>query len=203
MKFLNIIFFILIIFESYSQTTYDNVSIAIHDIKGYGEYEAFARESVKKLEEFLNSKEFENEFRNMRMTQTKRYDKTELLELIVSANEIRGNSESKNTMDIRLRVMSIEEDGADWMKNCVIASKAGTIGKEADKSGYTVTCKERIGIWAKNKNYGCMAGHIMHEYLHNLGFSHKFYSKRKSFVYKTGNIVRNSIQGSGNQCPTK
>jgi hypothetical protein len=137
------------------------------------------------------------------MTQRKWNDKTELLNLIVSGKELRGNSNEKNTIDIRLRVMSLEEDSSGWMKNCIIDSDSGTIGKEADKSGYTVTCKERIKIWAKNKNYGCMAGHIMHEYLHNLGFKHEWYSKRKSFVYKTGNLVRYLINGSKKYCPTE
>lgn len=203
MKQVCLIILILSSYKSYTQTSNKVVSIMIHDIKGYGEFESFAKESVRKLEALLNSKEFETKFNDLKMTQTKGYSKTELLNLILEAKELRGGSEKMNTIDIRLRVMSFDEDGSKWMENCIIGSKAGTIGIEADKTGYTVTCKERIEIWAKNKNYGCMAGHIMHEYLHNLGFKHKFYSKRKSFVYKTGNLVRNLIQGNDNKCPTK
>jgi hypothetical protein len=203
MKAFTILIFVLFFLHSYPQTAADQVTLSIQDIKGYGEYESFAQESIQRLEQLLNSELFHDEFFNIKMTQTRGYDKTELLDLIFAANELRGNSGTKNTIDIRLRVMSIEKDGTNWMKNCMIDSKASTIGKEADSSGYTVTCQERIEIWAKNKNYGCMAGHIMHEYLHNLGFKHRFYSKRKSFVYKTGILVRNLVNGNSNVCPNE
>ncbi len=203
MKKLTLVLIIISNINSYSQTDYENVSIKIHDIKGYGEYEEFARVAVDKLEILLNSKKFESEFEKAKMTQKKGNNNAELLYILVFAKELKGDSEEKNIIDIRLRVMSLEMDGTRWMENCVIGSDAGTIGKEADISGYTVTCKERIEIWAKNENYGCMAGHIMHEYLHNLGFKHRFYSKRKSFVYKTGILVRNLINGNKNSCPTE
>jgi hypothetical protein len=203
MKILPVILVFLTSFNSFSQTSHEAVSIQIHDIKGYGEYENFARQSVEKLETLLNSESFISEFSKLKMTQTRGYGKTELLSIITAAKELRGDSQEKNTIDVRLRVMSLEEDGQNWMENCIIGSNAGTIGKEADASGYTVTCKERIAIWAKNESYGCMAGHIMHEYLHNLGFKHRFYSKKKSFVYNTGNLVRKMINKNNESCPTK
>lgn len=195
--FLSLLFCLTI----YAQNSQKNVAIEIHEIKGYGEYENFAKISIEKLDSLLNSELFRVSFKKLKMTQKMGYTNSQLLNLIYNANELRGGSSEKNTIDIRLRVMSIEEDGKQWMDHCVIGSKAGTIGKEADSSGYTVTCKERIAIWAKNNNYGCMAGHIMHENLHNLGFKHRFYSKRKSFVYKTGVLVRNLIQGDTEPCP--
>lgn len=203
MKNITTLILTLLTIQCYCQVSQESVSIKIHDIKGYGQYEEFARKSVEKLQTLLNSESFKNEFTKTKMTQMGGYSKTELLSLIVQANELRGNSEGKNTIDIRLRTMSYEEDGERWMKNCAIGSRAGTIGKEADKSGYTITCQERIKIWAEHENYGCMAGHIMHEYLHNLGFKHKWYSKRKSFVYKTGDLTRNLINGNSKPCPTK
>ena len=203
MKKLFTLLFAITISQIYSQNITNKVSIKIHDIKGYGAYEEFAKKSVEKLEELLNSKEFEDEFIKTKMTQRKGKNKKELLNSILAAKETSFDSGKKNTIDVRLRVMSLEEDGAKWMKNCVVGSKQGTIGKEADSLGYTVTCKERIKLWADNENYGCMAGHIMHEYLHNIGFKHKWYSKRKSVVYKTGNLVRILINGNNESCPVK
>ena len=195
--------FILLLAFTFGQGFSQKTTIKIHDIKGYGEYEEFVRKSVEKLEKLLNSKEFEDEFKKTKMTQTKGNTKNELLNIIYAAKETHFDSGKKNTIDVRLRVMSLEEDGTRWIKNCVVGSKQGTIGKEADSLGYTVTCKERIKLWANNENYGCMAGHIMHEYLHNIGFKHKWYSKRKSVVYKTGNLVRILTNGNNESCPVK
>jgi hypothetical protein len=132
----------------------------------------------------------------------KRKTNREILELIRTANELKGNSGAENVMDLRLRLMSLKKDGKKWMNNCEIGSKSGTIGKRST-DGYTVTCPQRIKIWAKNENYACFAGHIMHEYMHNIGFSHHPPYKTKSAVYKTGYLVRNIIQGNNKKCPNE
>ena len=78
MKKLFTLLFAITISQIYSQNITNKVSIKIHDIKGYGEYEEFVKKSVEKLEKLLNSKEFEDEFKKTKMTQTKGNTKNEL-----------------------------------------------------------------------------------------------------------------------------
>jgi hypothetical protein len=198
------IFYFLLFFSlcTYAQDTI-KTKVIVHDIVGYGENEDFAREAIKKLENVINSKEFDSIFLKEPMTQLNNKTKEEILALIKLARENYGDSNIDNVMDLRLRVVNKKQDGRKWVRRCRLNSWAKTIGIEASKTGYTRTCKERLKLWKANKNYGCYAGHYMHEFMHNLGFSHTKKPKKSSVVYKTGIIVRNLINKNTSPCPTK
>lgn len=200
MKHLNLLIVALSIVLT-SVVNAQNITVKVHEVKGYGEYEDFARKAAKELEKILNSPEFDKAFLQLKMTQRKRHSNERILQKIKDAKENHGDSEIPHVIDLRLRVMSLEEDGQKWMNNCELDSKAGTIGKD-NSTGFTVTCLQRIEIWAQNDNYACLAGHFMHEYMHNLGFSHFRWPKSKSAVYKTGYLVRDLLQGHNKRCPT-
>jgi hypothetical protein len=178
------------------------IKIAVHDIKGYGEYEKFAREAIAKMEAAINSDEFGERLLRMKLKHRKGLSNRQILGKIMAAVEQFGESGEANTMDLRLRVMTLEEDGQNWMDNCAYKS---TLGKEANTTGYVVTCTETLRAWHAAGSHACLAGHYMHEFLHNLAvdFRHPYPYKYRSVVYQVGYLVRDMIQGNDNDCPLK
>ena len=168
--------------------------------KGYDAYQQFAGLAAGYLEEVINSEEFEK--RVLRRKFTKKNGKTnaEIYEAIMNAYEKQcpDKKDKKVTVCpegekgiINLRVRTIDEsDGSKWLNvNCKLDSRAGTIGIDGLGDGITAICPQRLEKWYTEKRIDKLAGHYMHEYMHILGFGHRGMRKRRSAVYKIGDIA--------------
>lgn len=109
-----------------------------------------------------------------------------LYEFIMLAREDRDNGGSDRVVDIRLRTMTRKDDGRYWIRKC----RKRTIGKEGGKKGFVVTCPQKLEDWMENDEIHRLVGHIMHEYMHHLGFKHPKAHKFQSAVYQVGYLVR-------------
>lgn len=191
--FLCLLFFICS-FVCFGQN--QKVNVKIDSLKNYLGYDNFAYSAATVLEKILNSDEFRNRVLAGEFVRTNGMSNQELYDLIIKAHEVQGKGGKDNVVDLRLRTLTLEEDGAGWMKSCEIGSADGTIGVDGSGSGICAICPQRLKLWVSEKNIPDLAGHYAHEYMHILGFNHKrsFITqgrrwREKTFVYKIGNIV--------------
>lgn len=171
------------------------VKVEVHSIQGYGQHDAFARAAAARLEKVINSSEFHQRVRSGGYGQRQGLTPDDILQRIQGAHEVLGPGGTDGVVDLRLRTMTLEEDGAKWMGNCEPDSPARTIGKDGGSSGITVTCPQRIESWAAKNDVARLVGHFMHEYMHQLGFSHRVLGKYRSAVYRIGNMAE-SVAGT-------
>ena len=187
--------FLVIIFSIFTLSTFgqQKLTVKLHSIVGYEGYESFANISIQKLELVLNSEKFKQKVLTRKFTKTKGMSNNEIYDLIIKAHEVQGLGGNDNVVDLRIRTLTLEKDGERWMKNCEPNSWAGTIGIDGQGDGVTAICPQRLKMWSEKNDYGSLAGHYAHEYMHILGFSHSGLNKRKSLVYKIGDIVEEVI----------
>ena len=181
----------------------------------YDGYQEFSKTASLYLEKVLNSDIFREYLSNLKMKKKRWKSNLEIYDLIMKGHEKqclerisfeeavnercpKKNINKKYKCSIRekgiinLKVRTINEcDGSDWLnKNCKLDSKMKTIGIDGNGDGVTAICPQRLEKWLKDGRIDSLAGHYMHEYMHILGFSHKFpLWKYKSAVYKIGNLV--------------
>ncbi|WP_288425794.1 hypothetical protein [uncultured Spirosoma sp.] len=192
-------FLVFLILFAYSFVCFgqnQKVSVKIDSIRNYLDHNNFAHSAATVLEKVLNSDEFRNRVLTGKFIRTNGMSNQELYDLIIKAHEIHGKGGKDNVVDLRLRTLTLEEDGAGWLKSCEIGSPDGTIGVDGGGSGICAICPQRLELWVDEKNIPELAGHYAHEYMHILGFSHErsFITqgrrwREKTFVYKIGNIV--------------
>ncbi|UWX54349.1 hypothetical protein NYZ99_15540 [Maribacter litopenaei] len=183
----------------FSQETANSnqTKIDVFFMKDYGESELFAKEVVSRLELVINSEAFRDSLLSTKMTRKGDISNNELYKRILAAHELNGPGKIKGenyVMDIGFRTLNLNDDDPIWVnKRCVIGSKTGTIGLEGGIDGITKICPQHLQKFKKDNNKGGLGGHYMHEYMHMLGFRHRWYSKYKSAVYKIGNLVEKII----------
>jgi hypothetical protein len=176
------------------------IKIHIQSITGYGQYESFARAAVASLEKVFNSLQFKDRVLNGSFLRTNGLSNQELYECIQKAHEVQGPGGEDNIVDLRLRVISLEIDGAQWMQNCELDSRAGTIGIDGKDDGVSALCPQRLELWATENRKADLAGHYAHEYMHIIGFDHHTILRKrmsKTFVYQIGDIVSELIEQHG------
>lgn len=187
-------FFILICLcvniQTYGQK---NVTVKLHLMIGYEGYESFANSAIQKLEDVINSEKFMQEVLEGNFTETTELSNQEIYDLIIKAQEVEGPGGNDNVIDLRIRTMTLKEDGKIWMENCELNSREGTIGVDGQGTGVTAICPQRLKLWSEKNDIAPLTGHYAHEYMHILGFSHRGLNKRKSLVYKIGGIVEKLI----------
>ena len=171
--------------------------IDVFVIQGYGESEKFAKEVVFKLEAVINSQAFKDGLLSSKMTQAKKLSNIALYQRILAAHELKGPGKNKGenyVMDIGLRTLNLYDDESIWVnKRCAIGSASGTIGLEGGLDGITKICPQHLQRFKNNNKRAELGGHYMHEYMHILGFQHRWYSKYKSAVYRIGKLVEKII----------
>ncbi len=170
------------------------ITVTLHSIKGYDGHEDFAQKAIAKLEAVLNSTEFEQKVLKGKFKRTNKLSNQALYNTIMQAKEVQGPGGKDQVVDLRVRTITLELDGQKWMNNCELDSNAGTIGIDGKGDGITAICPQRLELWHQRDSIGDLAGHYMHEYMHIIGFSHSWYKKRKSAVYKVGYIVRDLLR---------
>lgn len=184
--------------QTYGQ---QKVTVKLHLMIGYEGYEAFANSALQKLEDVINSETFMQEVLNGNFTETKELSNQEIYDLIIKAQEVQGPGGDDNVIDLRIRTMTLEQDGKQWMKTCELNSREGTIGIDGQADGVTAICPQRLELWGEKNYIASLAGHYAHEYMHILGFSHWDFNKRKSLVYKIGDIVEKLINEGDKELP--
>jgi hypothetical protein len=189
MKLLSTILFILV-----TNTIQAQVTVKMHSLTGYDGYESFANAACEKLQTVLNSDKFKQAILNGSFTKKDGLTNQQLWERIMKAHELQGPGGKDSVVDLRARIITLEQDGERWIKNCKPDSWAGTIGIDGQGDGLTAICPERLKNYYETKDTASLAAHYMHEYMHMLGFSHRGLSKRKSAVYKIGDIVEALIK---------
>lgn len=190
MKNIIVIVFLILSLSTFGQ---QKVTVKLDSMVGYEGYETFANLSIQKLELVLNSERFKQKVFATKFTKTQGMSNQEIYDLIIKAHEVQGLGGNDNVVDLRIRTLTLEKDGEKWMRNCEPNSWAGTIGIDGQGDGVTAICPQRLKMWSEKNDYGSLAGHYAHEYMHILGFSHSGLNKRKSLVYKIGDIVEEVI----------
>jgi hypothetical protein len=169
------------------------VMVRLHSMEGYEGHESFANLAIQKLEQVLNSEKFKQKVLSTKFTKTKGLSNQEIYDVIMKAREEQGEGGSDYIVDLRIRTITLDKDGEKWMRNCDPNSWAKTIGIDGKGDGVMAICPQRLNRWSEMNDYGSLAGHYAHEYMHILGFSHNGLYKRKSLVYKIGGLVEEII----------
>lgn len=161
------------------------VTVEIDSLKGYGQDSAFAFACADTLKAVLNSAGFKKavlntafDYYNRGLTSQQIYD------VIMNAHEENGPGGTDKVVDLRLRTITLAEDGQRWINAC----KRTTIGIDGAGSGMAAVCPDWLRYTAQNKHYSWLAAHFIHEYMHILGFTHPNH-KSMSVPYKIHEIV--------------
>ena len=169
-----------------------SVEVMLHQLQGYGAQEAFARETADSLEAVLNSAKFKSvvldtkfEYHNLGLTSQQIYEK------IMLAREEDGPGGKDRVLDLRLRTITLQEDGRYWINAC----NRSTIGIDGSGSGISAVCPNWLTSTAESKHYSWLAAHFIHEYMHLLNFRHPD-NKSESVPYKIHAIVENLLEDS-------
>ncbi|MVT08343.1 hypothetical protein [Chitinophaga tropicalis] len=178
----------------FTQSSRAQVSVKMHTLTGYEDYESFAYAACEKLQVVLNSTRFKNAVRQGSFTRTNGLTSQKIWEKIMNAHEVQGPGGKDSVVDLHARIITIEQDGTRWINNCKPGSWAGTIGIDGRGDGVTAICREKLKKFYDTKDTASLAGHYMHEYMHMLGFSHPGFRKSRSAVYKIGYIARDIIR---------
>ena len=100
------------------------------------------------------------------------------------AHEADGPGGADKEIDLRLRTITAQQDGAYWMSAC----NRSTVGIDGSGSGVAAVCSNWLTEAAKGSHYSWMAAHLIHEYMHILNFTHPRH-KPESVPYKIHQIV--------------
>lgn len=172
------------------------VRVQLHELSGgYATHKAFAEETSRKLEAALNSVEFRRAVVNRRFRHTLDRTSVQILQSILEAKEVYGPGGSDGVVDLRLRTITKEEDGQQWLKWCEPGSRMGTIGVDGDGTGVIATCPQHLDLWAREKDFASLSGHMMHEFMHVLGYGHPRPGKYKSAAYRIGDLATCAVKG--------
>jgi hypothetical protein len=170
-----------------------SVQVVIQTITGYGADEPFARATAKRLEQVLNSTAFKKAIASNSYTYSDGLTPTQLYERIMTAHEQDGPGGKDGVVDLRLRVINLKEDGAGWMAACEPGSRERTVGIDGAGTGIAAICPQWLKARAAEKDTASLAAHFIHEYMHVLGFEHRWPGKYKSVPYKVQTIVESLI----------
>ena len=153
------------------------VDIEIHDLEGFDDDQRkFFVEAAKLQLEVLSSQEFKDQFLGMKATELNGKMMEEIYNLILSGKD-KYNEIVDNDIDIMWGLFGNER----------FASR--TIGYTYPNILKVFTNRYYFRQWMKSKNGKAdLAGHIMHESMHNYGFDHNRI-KSTSLVYKTGDLI--------------
>jgi hypothetical protein len=165
------------------------LKLHIHSIEGYGPNEGFARRTSQILLDVFNSEEFRTEL----LSEQRRYKRRqglahdELFRRITDAKEVQGPAGQVGVVDMRVRTIRVDGDESYWKKRCAALS---TYGIDGIGDGVMAVCPAFLEQCVESNDYGGLAAHYAHEYMHILGFDHiRCIPKSASFVYQVGEIV--------------
>lgn len=113
------------------------VSVVIHAATGYGENESFARMAADTLTAVLNSSGFKRAVVNTNFRyHTNGMSSQQIYDTIMKAHEADGPGGTDGVLDLRLRIITLQEDGARWINAC----NRSTIGIDGSGTGVSAVC---------------------------------------------------------------
>jgi hypothetical protein len=149
---------------------------------GYNQEQKYALVGVLTLQRsILNSQEFKMRFINLKCRQKvlngKQMSMKEIYDLLLSG---------KNRLD------ESEDHDLDYFHTLYDGGSKGTLGYTSMSTGRIYTNRKVFDSWIKSENFSSMCSHLFHEYLHSMGFKHKWDwgKKRQSMVYRAGYLMR-------------
>jgi hypothetical protein len=153
----------------------NKVKFEIHELKDFSnlEKEKFHK-AMSKCEVILNSEKFKNELLNLKLEQTEGKTNLQIYdEIMLGADKL--NKEADQDVDVYLTIYY---------------SFKSTVG-------YTYPSTWRT--WINRKFFskfdeGEIAGNVMHEYMHKLGYGHRTAKDHNSVPYAVGYLVRDLIK---------
>jgi len=132
--------------------------VKVHMTKGYGQDSAFALKSAKLLEQIINSPEFKQLVLAQSYAHNQGMSAEEIYNKIITAHEMDGPGGSDSVLDLRLRIITKQEDGQKWINNCY--PNSGTIGIDGGGTGIAAVCPEWLRMTARENHPGWLAAHI-------------------------------------------
>lgn len=173
----------VIVFLSIKSNTFGQI-IKIEESKNYDEFSLNKlTEAVRLLDSVLVTEDFKTRVLNAKFVGTKGKSNQEIYDYLMSGN---SKYDSSNDKIVNLYL-------AEYSKYAGGNELGVTVGKK--------TSTHRCFI-LKN-DVRCLVGHLIHEYLHVMGFSHRKISsekpKLKTVPYVIGNIVKKML--SSPKCP--
>jgi hypothetical protein len=151
------------------------VDIEIHGFKNFTEEEkVFYINAINLKLRVLSSSEFKKRWLSTPMKETNGLTRLQAYTKILSGYD----------------AFSRHIDGdLDFFFN-LYYQKSDTIGYTYIGKLGTYTNRYFLAVWMKDPyGHAYLAGHLFHEYLHSVGFKHKF-TKKGTLVYKGGYLVR-------------
>jgi len=153
------------------------VDVEIRGLKGFTEDQRhFFVDAMKLKLEVLSSKQFKLEFESMDADETNGMSMSQIYRALLTGKDSYGEQ-----IDHDLDLV--------WSLYGSKYQRSQTIGYTYPNSQRVWTHRWHYNSWMGDR-YGraYLAGHTMHEYMHNLGFDHEGTHSR-SLVYKTGDLV--------------
>lgn len=158
------------------------ISIDVQGLKNFKPNERIKfKGAMSQLTTVLNSREFYTRMMNLKLEQTNGKSNKEIYDMIHSGAD-KFNRESDNDIDVHLTMYY------SWKR---------TIGYTYPSTYFT---------WINRKffrgfNEASVAGNVIHEYMHNLGFGHISAKDHDSVPYAIGYLVRDMIENGYDATP--
>ena len=153
-----------------------NITFEVHGTKNFTEQERqkFSL-AIKKAEEVLNSEEFKDAVLIYPFDQANGTTNKEIYDMIMSG------ADKFNTM----------EDGDIDVQIEMYYSFGRAIGYTYPSTWFTWINRK----FFKRFDHSEIAGNVVHEYMHNLGFGHRTAKDHDSVPYAIGYLVRDMVKG--------
>ncbi|WP_109301761.1 hypothetical protein [Aquimarina sp. AU474] len=162
-----------------------NTTIQVNYIEGFNQQHLVkANQAIQLVQDLVNSNAFKEavlsvrRFKNPRVrrrTGRRRYSNQEILDLILGGRDL--NNPADQIMNFRLRLYDsqVNEIGNTNMTTLIISTFKGYLEDNA---------------------VGCYAAHLLHEYMHTIGFTHSrfdIFGRDRTVPYKIGKIARDLL----------
>ena len=153
----------------------NQLEIEIHGTNNFSDAERSKfRRAVNLTHKVINSEDFKQRFLSLPLEQTNGMSPAQIYELFKSGKD-KFNKESDNDIDVYITMYY------SWKK---------TIGYTYPSTWYTWINRKFFSRFDEAE----IAGNIIHEYFHNLGFGHLRASDHNSVPYAVGYLVRQMVR---------
>ena len=152
----------------------NKIDIQVHETKNFSkeEREKFLL-AMEKATHALNSPEFTHRMVSLPLEQTNGHTKSQILQMLMSGAD-KFNVEKDKDIDVYITLYY---------------SFRNTIGYTYPSTWFTWVNRKFFSSF----NHASIGGHVVHEYMHNLGFGHDSPSDHNSVPYAVGYLVRDMI----------
>jgi len=151
------------------------VTFEIHEKNNFTESERIKfRKSINYAEQVINSEEFKVRFLQMPLVQTNNKTNLEIYNELMSGAD-KFNKEADKDIDVQITMYY---------------SFKNTVGYTYPTTWFTWINRKFFSSF----DYADVAGNVVHEYMHNMGYGHLRATDKWSVPYAVGYLVRNMIK---------